>query len=66
MSKRQKNNAMEITNRRDWINQISDFIGEYTGANSGYSPLALVEILTGKFLISPGEAGKLAGIVAGQ
>ena len=57
---------MEITNRRDWINQISDFIGEYTGANSGYSPLALVEILTGKFLISPGEAGKLAGIVAGQ
>ncbi len=54
---------MEIANRNDWINQISYFIGEYTGANPGYSPLVLAEVLTGKF---PGEARKLAGIVAGQ
>jgi len=66
MTKLQKNNVMEITSRIDWINQISDFIGEYTGANPGYSPLALAEILTGKFLISPGEARKLAGIVANE
>ena len=63
MTRVQKNNAMERTSRSDWINQISDFIGEYAGANPGYSPLALAGLLTNKFLISPGEARKLAGIV---
>jgi uncharacterized protein len=61
MTKPQKNKAME--NRRDWIDQIGAFLGEYTRANPGYSPLALAQILTEKFLISPDQANQLAGII---
>jgi uncharacterized protein len=52
-----------MENRNQWIDQISVFLGEYIRANPGYSPLALAGLLTDKFLISPGEARKLAGIV---
>ena len=48
------------------INRISGFIGEYASVNPGYSPLVLAELLQERFLIGPGEAKKLAGIVAGE
>jgi uncharacterized protein len=54
---------MENTGRNDWIKQISGFIGEYTGANPGYSPLVLAGLLTDKFLIGTAEARRLAGMV---
>jgi len=54
---------MDSTGKSNWMSQISSFIGEYTLAEPGYSPLALAGLLTDKFLISPGEASKLAGLI---
>ncbi len=53
------NSAMETRNRSDWIDQIVEFIGEYTGKNPGYSPQVVAETVSDKFLISVGEAEKL-------
>lgn len=54
---------MEIKNHAAWIKQIVDFIGEYSGANPGYSPQALSAELEKNFGIRPDDAAKLALLI---
>ena len=57
---------MEKTDLSNWHKQISDFIGEYISYHPECSPLVLTEMLQKRFLITPGEAKKLAGIVENE
>lgn len=54
---------MEKRNQHAWINEVVDFIREYTRLNPGYSPRFFKEILRKKFLISSEDAEKLASFV---
>lgn len=46
-----------------WLNQVLEFVGEYTSLNPGYSPRALSENLMRKFLISFEDAEKIRALV---
>jgi len=54
---------MEKRNQSEWLNQIVQFIGEYTRTNPGYSPQDLFSSLQRTFLLNPEDAEKLAGLV---
>ena len=54
---------MEIKNHAAWINQVVDFIGEYSRVNAGYSPHALSAELEKNFGIRPTDAEKLALLI---
>lgn len=47
----------------DWLKQIIDYIGEYTGTNPVYSPTDLAVALQAKYFIEQKDAEKLAGLV---
>lgn len=54
---------MEKRNQSEWLNQIVQFIGEYTRTNTGYSPQDLFSSLQRTFLLNPEDAEKLVGLV---
>lgn len=54
---------MKKKSQGDWLNQIVDFIGEYTGTNPVYSPLDLTKVLQQKFFIGSEDAVKLVNLL---
>ncbi len=54
---------MEKRKQDSLVNEIANFIGEQTRLNPGCSPRVLIAAIQKKYLISPDEAEKLAGLV---
>lgn len=55
---------MNEQNRRKWLHQIADFIGEYSGKNPGCSPQSLAADLRSRFGLKQADAEKLVRLTA--